>query len=447
MIMKEKCKCAICSNNLPFEIPQELIDSLLSQNLVLFAGAGISTENKKVFEETLYEDVYDDLELSESDISFPDLMSKFCNTRTNGRQKLLEKIKKRFDYIHQFSELYVDSSSFHREIAKFWMLENIITTNWDDHFERECNAIPIVTPEDFVFYNINSRKVFKIHGSISNYGSIVATKEDYEKCYENLNSGLVGANLKTLLATKTILFVGYSFRDFDFNKVLELLKSEMGNVFPHFYIISLDDSIPELLNGLSFTHIKTSGQYLFEKIREHLISERIILPDEFVDAISDAKFRLKEVQRKVHDFYFNRLRTSSIIFSSVYMDGISHAIDNLLYKTKSGETYNPHALFHKIDIYSNSIQKKLSKEKNYIDLAYVKGYIVGLQIPFHFEDLEEMPFHFIYGIGETNDDEIAFETFEKDIIRHKSSEKYCRKYLKEYLNNENEMILRHRAFI
>ncbi len=92
--MKDKCKCEICSNNLPFDIPEEIIDSLLSQNLVLFAGAGISTENKKVFKETLYEEVYADMELSESEISFPDLMSKYCSSRTNGRQKLLENKEK-----------------------------------------------------------------------------------------------------------------------------------------------------------------------------------------------------------------------------------------------------------------------------------------------------------------------------------------------------------------
>ena len=93
--------------------------------------------------------------------------------------------------------------------------------------------------------------------------SIVATKEDYEKCYKRLSTGLIGANLKTLLATKTILFVGYSFRDFDFVKVIKLLKEEMGAVYPHFFIVSLDNNFPETINGLRFTHIKTSGTYFF----------------------------------------------------------------------------------------------------------------------------------------------------------------------------------------
>ena len=120
--MDKSCKCEFCRDKLPFNIPKDIIDSLINRNLVLFAGAGISTETKTVFKETLYEYVFLDLNETDKNISFPDLMSKYCNTTINGRQKLLEKIKKRFEYIHQYSELYRESSSFHKEISKFWML-------------------------------------------------------------------------------------------------------------------------------------------------------------------------------------------------------------------------------------------------------------------------------------------------------------------------------------
>ena len=32
-------------------------------------------------------------------------------------------------------------------------IENIITTNWDDYFEKECGATPYVSPEDFALKN------------------------------------------------------------------------------------------------------------------------------------------------------------------------------------------------------------------------------------------------------------------------------------------------------
>jgi len=85
--------------------------------------------------------------------------------------------------------------------------------------------------------------VFKIHGSINNYGSIIATEEDYKKCYKNLSSGLIGSRLKMVLATKVELFLGYSFGDKDFNKIYNLLRKEMNGILPHAYIITLDSSI------------------------------------------------------------------------------------------------------------------------------------------------------------------------------------------------------------
>jgi len=62
----DSCECEICKNRLPFDMPQEIIDSIEKGQLVLFAGAGISTETNIIFKETLYEDVLNDLKLDKS---------------------------------------------------------------------------------------------------------------------------------------------------------------------------------------------------------------------------------------------------------------------------------------------------------------------------------------------------------------------------------------------
>ena len=94
----EECQCEFCQDKLPFTLPQEIIDAVLDQDLIIFAGAGVSTETKKVFKETLYEDILAEIENKPAkDLDFPSLMSLYCNSRVNGRQKLLQKIKSRFD--------------------------------------------------------------------------------------------------------------------------------------------------------------------------------------------------------------------------------------------------------------------------------------------------------------------------------------------------------------
>ncbi len=443
--MKTTCLCEICRDQLPFDMPAELIESITKGDIVLFAGAGISTESSQIFKETLYEDILYDLKLDKkSEISFPDLMSKFCADTTNGRQKLLEKIKYRFDYCHQFKELYRGASRFHREIAPLFMIKNIITTNWDDYFERECNAIPIVTAEDFAFYNINQRKVFKIHGSISNYGSIVATTEDYKKCYKRLNTGLIGANLKTLLATKTIVFVGYSFRDFDFLKILEYLKKEMGNILPHIYIITLDDKANNRIQGIKSTIIKTDGIYFFSVLRKHLENKKNIFSEDSIDSLYYVE-DLRHTAHKLVSDHLIKVKSSSLIYCLFYQDGVQHAIDCLKFKSKSGETYDPYYLFNQVETHKSEIRKNLSKSRNYADLAYVDGYIQGLMIPIIYKDPKDFPFFYLFGIGPMDSVKEFKKAINQKIIYHKDAEKYGQRYFKEYFNAD--IVMHHKPFI
>lgn len=443
--MDNTCECEICKNRLPFEMPMEIVDAVTKGQLVLFAGAGISTENNRIFKETLYQDIANELKIDlNSGVPFPKLMSKYCASNKNGRQKLLEKIKYRFDYCHQFNELYRSASTFHRALAPFWMIKNIITTNWDDYFERECNAIPIVTAEDFAFFNIDQRKVFKIHGSISNYGSVIATEEDYKNCYKNLNSGLVGANLKTLLATKTILFVGYSFNDFDFLKVLDYLKKEMGNILPHLYILTLDDLMNDRLSKFKTTIIKVDGLYFLETLRKHFEKNDYILPEENIDRLYLIEHLNHTTHQLVSDHY-EKKKCPSLIYCLFYQDGIQHAIDYLQYKAKTGETYSPYRLIKQLDIYELRIKKDLVKIRNYADLAYVEGYIQGLRVPIMFDNPKNFPLFFLFGKGPTNDVKFFTKSINKGLVYHKSAEIYGQRFFKEFL--KSDMIMHHKPFI
>ena len=69
---------------------------------------------------------------------------------------------------------------------QIYQIKTIITTNWDTYFEDCCAAVPLTIPEDISLLDETSRHVLKIHGSINNLSSIVATKSDYESCYERL---------------------------------------------------------------------------------------------------------------------------------------------------------------------------------------------------------------------------------------------------------------------
>jgi NAD-dependent SIR2 family protein deacetylase len=173
-----ECECVYCRTKKPFVAPDHLIEQIVAGNVVIFAGAGISTENKDYATTTLYEEIAHELG-DDSGASFPALMSRYCS-RPDGRLALLSKIKARFDYFRSFSDFYVIMTEFHRSIAPIHTIHDVITTNWDDFFERECEFDPFVYDSDLAFWDSSDRRLIKLHGSITNFGSIIATEEDYK---------------------------------------------------------------------------------------------------------------------------------------------------------------------------------------------------------------------------------------------------------------------------
>ena len=101
---KAKVSCALTKDFHEFHLPNHLVEEFYAGRVVLFAGAGISTENPLVYPSTLYEIIRDELNIKK-EFSFSELMSRFC-ARPNGRIKLIERIQKRFQYIETFPELY-----------------------------------------------------------------------------------------------------------------------------------------------------------------------------------------------------------------------------------------------------------------------------------------------------------------------------------------------------
>lgn len=438
------CHCAFCQNNLPFELPEEIIDATINGSLVIFAGAGISTETTKVFQETLYEDVLADLQNPlDKNLDFPSLMSLYCKSNKNGRQKLLQKIKMRFDYCRQFSELYDEASEFHRELSSIYTIKTIITTNWDDYFEMESGAIAITIPEDFAFYNLPDRKVFKIHGSISNYGTIIATKQDYDRCYRDLNKGVLGSYLKTILATKTVLFIGYSFRDYDFLKIYSYIKKELKDLLPHIYVITLDENFEKE----NVTIINTNGTFFLSSLRKHLEGEGYLLPKENIDSIYIARHLLGKINIETSNRIFKE-KVPNLVYCTFYQDGMKHALDYLIYHAKTGLSFYPPKLLNSIDAYTFQERREKLKARNYADVAYIDGYIEGLKVIFYKQEyLEKIPFWYLYGAEPIEDQKVFDKAIKKKEIFHKQAEIYGMRFFREVLSPKADTIYHHRPFL
>lgn len=93
------CECIVCKNEKAFHMPDEILDAAENGELVLFCGAGISTESKTVLPSSFYTEIQRDLNINDDSLPFSEIMQKYCDL-PNGRRKLLKMIKKRFEYIH-----------------------------------------------------------------------------------------------------------------------------------------------------------------------------------------------------------------------------------------------------------------------------------------------------------------------------------------------------------
>jgi hypothetical protein len=115
-----------CRRNKSFQAPSELLDAFIEGAVVIFAGAGISTESRGVMPNTFYTEINYALGNTNSDRAFPDLMGDFCSTPA-GKIGLIQRIRDHFDYAYEHSSIYADATRFHEELATFYAVDTLVT--------------------------------------------------------------------------------------------------------------------------------------------------------------------------------------------------------------------------------------------------------------------------------------------------------------------------------
>jgi hypothetical protein len=386
------CGCAICSLHLEFEFDPHLVSEIERHNCVVFAGSGISTEGKYTHPDTLYETLKHEAGVSE-DLDFWDLVDRF-EVQPNGRQKLIEIIRDRFDYINGFRELRQTATRFHHSLGNAPYLGAIITTNWDRYFEDVLGATPFVYDSDIPFWESAKRPVLKIHGSIDNYSSIVASTEDYEKCEERLREGALGAVLKQIFATKTCIFCGYSARDKDFRRIFTTIQTGLGQFARTHYLVSpfvTEDEAHDLKANFGILTVRTDASHFVDVVKIHMQEKFCFSSDESFAQVSDELVEFREMHE---DFVrsFDAKTSPHLVYSAAYQDGVIHAFERILDRAPSGEFADLHAVQGRIAGYAQKIRECVAA-KNYWDAAYFAGYQNGLLnfVLLNDDDLSEMP--------------------------------------------------------
>lgn len=444
---KISCGCHYCSTNLPFDLPNHLVDELLNGNLVIFAGAGISTENANVLPYTLFQEICTELDIGEKEYDFPEVMQKYCDS-TNGRINLIDKIKSRFDHVESFPSILRAATSFHQSLSSLYLIDTIVTTNWDTFFEDYCGATPFVTDNDIAFWNSKGRKVLKLHGSITNYGELVATSQDYAACLKRLHKELLGAILKGILASKTVVYIGYSLDDYDFTRINDFVGKQLKKFQRQSYIVTpfpkeTDDYPPNV------EVLKTSGVHFIQCLKYEAYKHHRLVSD---DALDEA-YKILYDCKKAHFRVVNNIRHNShpeVIGCLAYQDGLTHALEKFIHEN-NGDSSNPQRLTRALHSYERIRTQKI-KQKKYDDASYVDGYMNGL---FFFASYNEEPkigpppLYYLYGFEE---DFTSWTQFNRTLRsksrkRNRSAIKRFRTLAEEVDQRGEDLVYHHPAWL
>ncbi|MBK1973906.1 SIR2 family protein, partial [Campylobacter sp. TTU-622] len=226
------------------------IKKALDENyLSIFAGAGISANSGLPTWNELIEDISEKL--------YGDKKQKEDNL------VLAEKFYNQFgeNYYYQKLNEYISNNKqpndLHKKIVKL-NLKNLITTNWDNLFEKAIDDegcfYNIIKKDEDIGFATGFSKLIKMHGSLEDQ-NIVFKEEDYLK-YSN-NFPLIENYIKGIFSTDLVVLMGYSLSDNNVKQIISWVNSKANNIKPVYLI-----KINKKFDKLEFDFYKNKNIYI-----------------------------------------------------------------------------------------------------------------------------------------------------------------------------------------
>ncbi|MFY9657197.1 MAG: SIR2 family protein [Methylocystis sp.] len=122
----------------------------------------------------------------------------------------------------------------------------IITTSYDQFIERIFpEFVPIIGQQIIQSANLSVGEIFKIHGCVSDFQSLVFTEEDYWSFIKMKK--YLSSKLLTFFCEHPLLFIGYSANDPNIRAILSDIDEALpttGGVIPNVYILEWRQQVP-----------------------------------------------------------------------------------------------------------------------------------------------------------------------------------------------------------
>jgi NAD-dependent SIR2 family protein deacetylase len=232
-------QCALDETRL-VTIPQALADAVRERQAVLFAGAGLSYASVKLggldLRDAIGALIAKDYPGYDASLrSVEDVCDEYV--AINDKQGLVNKLA-------ELVPKNLPPTAGH--LAAVDMFRFIVTTNWDQLFERAYDQVgqgcQVLASEDEVpNFNYDQHNLLKLHGTRDRPLTLIATTEDYEE-YADTHPGLLQC-VGELLNNNTVLFVGYGLRDEHVRRLLATIRRKRGPWKRRAYAVGYFDEV------------------------------------------------------------------------------------------------------------------------------------------------------------------------------------------------------------
>lgn len=197
--------------------------------LVFFVGAGVSTLSRYPrwieLVDTFYEKLYGKKRSKSEKLSSDDYLripQIFYDVLDKHEKDQYD------DILKEVFDVPKNPNPIHYKILSLNPV-HIITTNYDDLIEKTCwqrgKYYTRISAEEDVSGAISSRYLVKVHGDFSRgykAEQVVLKESDYVNYDQNYP--LISNLMKTIMATHTIVFIGYGLGDYNINLLLNWVK-------------------------------------------------------------------------------------------------------------------------------------------------------------------------------------------------------------------------------
>lgn len=230
--------------------------AMTEKQLVLFVGAGASVDAGIPLWGNAIKQISEKLDLRQKTNDYLLIPQYYYNSR--GQKEYTELMRSVFRYNDK-----LEPQPIHKAIIGFGV-DTIITTNYDHLIEQAAEDagefMQVISQDIDLPYRKAGKELIKMHGDFE-HDNFVLKEDDYLHYHKNFK--LIENYVKSLIGTKTVLFLGYSLNDPDVKQIFSWVKEILDDHFQRAYLINTERN-PDQNEETYFRHLGVNIIYASE---------------------------------------------------------------------------------------------------------------------------------------------------------------------------------------